>query len=76
MSDEKTKHGGECHDSQHYCSVEWQGASVVIVNSLEGGDCEQKGGLADQHASQPLSDCSTTWTEDEALNRTVLQCTK
>ena len=39
--------------------VEWQGASAVVVDSLEGCNREQECGLADRLAGQPLSDDGT-----------------
>jgi len=48
--------------------VERQGVSRVIVDGLEGGNCEKKRGLAKRHASQPLRDNSTTRINKEALD--------
>ena len=54
--------------------VERQGVSAVIVDSLEGGNYEQKRSLANRHASQPLRDDSTARIKNEALDGVVIQC--
>ena len=54
--------------------VEREGVSAVVVDGLEGSNCEQKRGLADRHASQPLGDDSAARIKNEALDRVVVQC--
>ena len=54
--------------------VEWKGVSAMVVDGLEGGNCEQKCGLAERHAGQPLGDDGTTRIKDEALDGMVIQC--
>jgi len=53
--------------------IEWQGVSTVVVDGLEGGNCEQKCSLTDGHSRYPLSEDSTARIEKEALNGMVVQ---
>ena len=52
--------------------VERERVSTVVVDGLEGGNREQKRGLAKRHAGQPLGDHSTTRIKDETLDRVVV----
>ena len=54
--------------------VEREGVPAMVVDGLEGGNREQKRGLAKRHASQPLGDDGTTRIKDEALDGVVVQC--
>ena len=56
--------------------IEWQGVSAVVVSGLEGGDREQKSGLADRHAGRPLSNASSKHLHSEALDGMAVQCAK
>ena len=56
--------------------VEWQGVSTVVVDGLEGGNCEQKCSLAEGHSRYPLSEDSTTRIKKEALDGMVVQRTE
>ena len=52
--------------------VERQGVSAVVIDGLEGGNCEKKRSLTKRHPSQPLGDHSTRRVEDETLDRVVV----
>jgi len=56
--------------------VEWQGVSTVVVDGLDGGNCEQKCSLTDGHPRYPLSEDSAARIEKEALNGMVVQRTE
>jgi len=55
--------------------IEWERVPAVVVDSLEGGDYEQKRCLTHRHARQPLGDDSTTRVENETFDRMIVQRT-
>lgn len=59
--------------SDHLERVEGYTITTVVVDSLEGGECEEEHGLASRHECARLSDNRPDGIEDEAFNGMVVE---